>query len=103
MRRILANIFISEINIPQAGLLTITNVKVSDNLKFAKIYVSFLNNKINVGELLSIIISKKKLIRYYVSGRLKLKYIPELRFYYDDSFEYAENIDKLINKIHKND
>ena len=103
MRRILANIFISEINIPQAGLLTITNVKVSDNLKFAKIYVSFLNNKINVSELLSIIISKKKLIRYYVSARLKLKYIPELRFYYDDSFEYAENIDKLINKIHKND
>ena len=60
-------------------------------------------NKINVSELLSIIISKTKLIRYYVSARLKLKYIPELRFYYDDSFEYAENIDKLINKIHKND
>ena len=62
-----------------------------------------MNNKKPTDKLLPILISKKKLIRYYVSLNLKLKYIPELRFYYDDTLEYAENIDKLINKIHKND
>ena len=45
-------------------------------------------------------VDKKKLIRYNVGFELELKYIPELRFYHDDSMEYAEKIDKLINKIH---
>ena len=103
MRNILANIFISEIHIPEAGLITVTNVKLTDNLKIAKIYISFLKNIKAIDELMNIIIGKKKTIRYYVGLELKLKYMPELRFYYDNTMEYAEKIDNLIKKIHHND
>ena len=41
----MANIFLSVIYIPEAGLLTVTNVKVTNDLKIAKIYISFLENK----------------------------------------------------------
>ena len=80
-----------------------TNVAVSDDLKIAKVYISFLNNKKTIDELMGIIIAKRKLFRYYIGLELKLKYVPELRFYYDDTMENAEKIDKLIYKIHQND
>ena len=43
------------------------------------------------------------MIRHYVGLKLKLKYIPELRFYNDDTMEHADGIHKLINKIHIDD
>tara|TARA_Y100000590_G_scaffold193011_1_gene219358 strand:- start:1227 stop:1565 length:339 start_codon:yes stop_codon:yes gene_type:complete len=103
LRDVLANIFIAELHIPESGLLTVTRVKVSDDIKIAKIYISFLNNKISIEELIQIVISKRKLIRHFVSKKINLKYIPELRFYYDDTYENAEKINKLINRIHCND
>lgn len=45
------------------------------------------------------LIDKKKLIRHYIGLEMELRYIPELRFYYDNTMEHAEKIDKLINKI----
>ena len=38
-----------------------------------------------------------------MSLKLTLKYIPKLQFYYDDTIEYAQHIDSLIQKIHKDD
>ena len=103
LRSILANIFIAELHIPNSGLITVTKVKVSEDIKIAKIYISFLKNKISSEKLLQIIIAKRKLIRHFASKKINVKYIPELRFYYDDTFENAEKIDKLINMIHNND
>ena len=73
------------------------------DLKIANIYISFLGNKKNIDELLKAIKSKNKFIRYHVAMKIKLKYIPELHFYYDDTMKHAEKIDILINKIHHDD
>ena len=100
---ILANIFLSVIHIPEAGLLTVTNVKVTNDLKIAKIYISFLENKKPVDEVLSIIKSKNNLIRHCVGMNLTLKYTPQLRYFHDDTLMYAQHIDNLIQKIHKDD
>ena len=72
-------------------------------MKIAKIYISFLENKKTVDKLMVILKDKTKLIRHYVGLELNLKYIPELRFYNDDTMQYAEKINKLINKIHHHD
>ena len=103
MRHILANLFISEVFIPEAGLLTVTKVSVTDDLKIAKVYLSFLENKKPVEDVLEILESKHNLIRRHVGLKLSLKYIPQLKFYYDDSIEYAQRIDDLIQKIYKDD
>ncbi len=76
---------------------------MTDDLKIAKIYISFLENKNNVDELMQLVIAKKNIIRHLMGMELKLKYIPELRFYYDDTMEHAEKINKLIKNIHNND
>ena len=66
--------------IPEAGLLTVTKVKVADNLKLAKVYLSFLENKKPVEDILEIIESKHNLIRHHMGLKLTLKYIPQLQF-----------------------
>ena len=95
--------FISEVFIPEAGLLTVTKVKVADDLKLAKVYLSFLENKKPVNDILKILKSKHNLIRRITGSKLTLKYIPQLQFYFDDSIKNAQRINNLIQKIHKND
>ena len=89
--------------IPEAGLLTVVDVKVTDDLKIANIYFSFLENKKPAEDVIKIIKAKKKQIRHHVRRNIDLKYTPEFRFYYDNTMEYVEKIDKLINKIHQDD
>ena len=103
MRNILANLFISEVFIPEAGLLTVTKVRVADDLKIAKVYLSFLENKKPVEDVLEILESKRNIIRRQMGLKLTLKYIPQLQFYYDDSIEHAQRINDLIQKIYKDD
>ena len=101
MRHILGDLFISEVFIPEAGLLSVTKVIVSDDLKLAKVYLSFLENKRPVEDVIDIFKSKHNLIRHRMSLKITLKYIPRLQFYHDDTIEYAQHIDSLIQKIHK--
>ena len=78
-------------------------MKVTEDLKIANIYLSFLENKLPVDEVVSIFISKQNQIRYHMGNKLTLKFIPQLRFYYDDCIEHAQYIDSLFQKLHKDD
>ncbi len=103
MRHILGNLFITEVFIPEAGLLTVTKVTLTDDLKIAKVYLSFLENKKPIEDVLKILKSKHNLIRHNVGLKLTLKYIPQFQIYYDDSIKHAQRIDDLIQKIHNDD
>ncbi len=78
-------------------------MNLTEDLKIANIYLSFLENKLPVKDVISIFISKHNLIRFHLGNKLTLKFVPQLRFYYDDSIEHAQHIDSLLQKIHKND
>ena len=78
-------------------------MNVTEDLKTAKIYLSFLENKLAVEDVINIFISKHNMIRFHLGNKLRLKFIPKLRFYYDDSIEHAQHIDSLLKKIHKDD
>ena len=78
-------------------------MNVTEDLKIAKIYLRFLENKLPVEDVINIFISKRNLIRFHLGNKLTLKFIPQLRFYYDDSIEHAQHIDSLLQNIHKDD
>ena len=78
-------------------------MNVTEDLKIAKIFLSFLENKLPVEDVINIFISKHKLIRFHLGNNLTLKFIPQLRFYYDDSIEHAQHIDSLLKIIHNDD
>jgi ribosome-binding factor A len=81
------------------ALITVTAVKVSADLSFAKVYLSIfeIDKKTDI---LEVVKSNTKIIRYNLGIAVKsqLRAIPELVFIKDDSLDYIENIEKLLKK-----
>ncbi|MFQ5480734.1 MAG: 30S ribosome-binding factor RbfA [Thermodesulfobacteriota bacterium] len=103
LREIASMLQRGEIGDPRIGFVTITHVKLSPDLKEAKIYFSQIGSdedKKNSAEGLD---SAVGYIRRNLGHRLKLRSVPKLRFYFDDTLEYAEHIDDLLKGITKED
>lgn len=80
------------------GLISVTKVKVTNDLKYAKVYVSILNSK-NVKETLSGLKKSSGFIRSELARRVNLRNTPELIFELDDSLEYGAKIDTILKEI----
>ncbi|MDR1181102.1 MAG: 30S ribosome-binding factor RbfA [Bacteroidales bacterium] len=80
-------------------LVTVTQVTVSKDFSFSRIYVSIFSTK-DKEEVLEIIESNKKEIRFKLGQQIKnqLRVVPELVFELDDSLDYIENISNLLKK-----
>jgi ribosome-binding factor A len=85
------------------GLVTVTRVRISKDLKNAKIFLSFIGNKEPSEVCLDKVKNRKKQIRMHLGSKVHLRFVPELDFYFDDTVEYASRIDELIREIHKED
>jgi ribosome-binding factor A len=95
-------IFLQKLQNSDFGFLTVTNVKVSPDLKQAKIYISvFEKEKREL--VLDRIQPKIGFIRSELAHRIRIKFTPELKFFLDDSLDYVEKIEGLIEKIHGED
>lgn len=95
-------IFLHKLADLNLGFVTITNVRVSPDLKIARIYLSILEKE-KRDLALDKIEDKKGLIRTELAHRIRIKFIPELRFFLDDTLDYVEKIEGLIRKIHEDD
>lgn len=85
---------------PRKGFITLTGVKLSRDLRIASIYYTILGNEEQHKKSQQALESAKNFIRSELAPNLKLRYTPELRFFYDDSLEYSEHIENLLKKIH---
>jgi ribosome-binding factor A len=85
-------------------LVTITKVRVTPDLAIARVFLSFFNN-INVQQSLQTVKSHASEIRYKLGARIKdqVRVIPQLEFFVDDTNEYVERMDKIFDKISKED
>lgn len=86
-----------------AGLITITSVKVTDDLQIAKVYVSAFGGKVGITDVLERIEADKKKIRAFVAGKVNLRYAPDLRFYKDEMLDAMDNISTLLNTVRQKD
>lgn len=76
--------------------ITITQVIMSPDLKYATVYLMTLNGK-NLGLVLEQLSSDKWLFKKLVAEKLKLRFTPEINFRVDDTFEEAERINRLMH------
>jgi len=83
-------------------LVTITKVRVTPDLAIARIFLSFFNNG-NITQALHIIKSHASEIRYKLGARIKdqVRIVPQLEFFVDDTSEYVERMDKIFDKLSK--
>ena len=80
------------------GMISVTKVKVTNDLKFAKVYVSVLNSK-NIKDTLAGLKKSSGYIRSELAKRVNLRNTPELIFELDDSIEYGAKIDSILKEI----
>ncbi len=83
----------------QGKIITVTVVRVSSDLGIAKVYVSIYPHK-GKDEVLHEIQGNTKYLRYQLGQKIRhqIKKIPEINFYLDDSLDYIDRIDELLNK-----
>ena len=101
----LGELFIrNEAKIPSINskLVTVTEVRMTPDLKTARVYVIPLGG-IDTKETVKILTEFSHLVRKALSKRLDIKFLPKLNFIEDNSFEYAEKIEKIIKKNKDND
>jgi ribosome-binding factor A len=95
----LADIFQKHMNnLFNGGMISVTVVRVTPDLSLARIYVSLFPPE-RSKELFELINLQAKTIRHELAQRTRnqLRQIPELKFFIDDSLDYARKIDDLLN------
>ena len=101
LKKEISNIISFELQNPEAtGLISVTRVKITPDLKYAKVYVSMLNSKSKT-KTMDALKNSAGFIRSLIAKRINLRITPELVFEEDDSMEYGERIDKILKDINK--
>ena len=101
----LGEIFIrNEAKIPSFNtkVITVTEVRMTPDLKTARAYVIPLGGA-QLSETVSVLTEYSHLVRKALSKKLDIKFLPKLAFVEDNSFEYAEKIERLIKKNKENE
>ena len=103
IKQALGMIFLrSEAKIPnlETKEITVTEVRMSQDLKIAKAFVLPLGGK-NAQEIVEKLKEFSYVIRKVLSKKITMKYLPKLLFVKDESFDYAEKIENLIKQTNK--
>lgn len=85
---------------PSGAFITVTKVKVTQDLSIAKVYLSVFTQDRDVQSIYKFIDEKQDEIRYELASKIKnqVRRIPELLFFEDDTAEYVNKMDKLFKK-----
>lgn len=89
----------NELDDPLLELLTVTNVVVSRDLRVAKVYVHQDNDELQQGTILARLKRATPFLRHKIAQRVKLRAVPEILFYYDESPAQAARVDELLQRI----
>jgi ribosome-binding factor A len=84
-------------------MITIASVKMSPDLRIAKVYVSIYRSATTPDILIKRMNTHMPEIRKRLAGEVEMKYLPELRFYRDDTLDAAERIDELLRAVRHDD
>lgn len=93
-------IIATEVKNKDINFVTITDVKVTSDLSFAKVYFTVLDDS-KKKETLKALKSAKGFIRSKLHDRVDIRYIPELEFVYDESIAYGQKIEDIIEELHE--
>ena len=92
----LAQIISQEIDTTQLGMITVTQVQVSKDQSYAKIYVIGHDEK-KAEEIIKALKESSKMLRHLLSQKVQLRKTPELHFYYDDILSKGIQISQLLD------
>ncbi len=103
IQREIAIIIQQEIHDQELGMVTISVVKVSKDLKYAKVYFTSLSEAISHKEMEKRLNQAEGQLRFILAKRIVLRRVPNLHFVYDESLANGNRLTNLINRAIKDD
>jgi ribosome-binding factor A len=105
LQKEIAIILQREIKDPRLGMVTVSGVDISRDLSYAKVFVTFLNDEdpqvIEQG--LNVLNDAKGYIRTLIGKAMRLRIIPEIKFFYDESLVKGMQMSSLVSDVIKQD
>lgn len=101
IKREISGILQEELKDPRLGFVTVTQVEMTPDLRYAKVFFSVLGNDQQRSDTKSALDSSLKFIRGLVAQRINLRFAPEISFYEDRSAEYSVRIEEALQEIHR--
>ncbi len=98
IREELSKMMISDLRDPRLGFVTVTEVRMTSDLREARIYVSVMGDDQQQSDSLKALEAAAGFLRRELSHRMQLRRVPSLRFELDHSSVYAERIEKLLRQ-----
>ena len=92
----------TEIKDERISFVTVTAVSITNDLSFAKVYVTVLNDK-ERDNILKLLNKASNFIERELAKRIEIRKMPNITFVYDKSIEYATNIENIIESIENNE
>lgn len=99
IQRELSSLLARKIKDPRLDLVTITEVKITDDLRSARVFVSVVEGKDRMDSVLAGLKSAGGFLKSELSQRLGLRYTPTLKFIYDESFDRAASLNRLLRSL----
>ncbi|BAB06130.1 30S ribosome-binding factor RbfA [Halalkalibacterium halodurans] len=101
MKKELSDIFMRELKDPRIEFVTVTGVDVTGDLQQANVYITVLGDDEQKEATLAGLSKAKGFIRSEIGKRIRLRKTPELFFHFDESIEYGNRIEKLLQDINR--
>lgn len=101
IQKILSDLLQKKINDPRLEMATITGVKMSQDLKNAYIYFTTSGGEKSKTDATKGFESATGFLKKTLAKKLGLRYMPKIKFYHDDSFDYGSKIDLLLKSINQ--
>jgi ribosome-binding factor A len=98
-RQVLGDL-IHDLKDPRIGFATVTAVRISPDLRHARVWVSVMGTEDETNDTLEGLNSAKKHLRSELGHQMQLKYLPELNFEIDRQIDEALRVEKLLHKLH---
>ncbi|MFO7753719.1 MAG: 30S ribosome-binding factor RbfA [Desulfobacteraceae bacterium] len=99
IQTVLSELMIKKISDPRVEMATISRVVLTGDLSIAYVYYSVFGEAEAVDNAAEGFQSCKKFIKKQIAPELKLKYMPDLQFVHDDSFDYGAKIDTILKSV----
>jgi len=102
LQQTLSDLLKKNVQDPRIKMATITEVKLSRDLRIAKIYFTIYGGEKNKDDAIDGFKSALGYVKRKLASELKLRYMPDLRFYFDESFDYSAHINNVLKSLDKN-
>jgi ribosome-binding factor A len=99
IHKLLSELLQKRISDPRLTKATISGVKMTSDLRIAKVYFAMANGPRTKSDALEGFKSARGFLKRTLAATLGLRYMPDLQFYYDDSFDYGARIEAVFKRI----